>query len=562
MHGSVRHLNRLRVQGQLHRPKGRPRHSGLSRPVCAGRALVQVTPHLSCVGVHLLARWLDQQGHCPPVVAGLQPAITRSQQHRADDDFALFHHRDQTLRGRLQALCFAPLLGIEPVAGVDTHEHPLETLLGRGSHRSPLQQVLGQRERGGAAGALRPALLPETAGQIPYVDGVMIASWSRRSMHKGHITMLGRLMAGSQALIAHNAKGQALFVTSQPPDVQGSRVLGDSGHKGARATGVALCVIDRAVHAGAIACAFDEHGFGWLCRRDEHESDGRQSFAATGVDRLADGPTLARGQWNVPRPDDPRPCVMVEPVAGKPLGSWGTPTLQAAVEPIAWPRVYRERHAMPAHRVKGMMDHGALKTTYGRKTRVGPDRHQQRARDELEQSLAAAHKRVDPKAPAVNAHQDKVAASASKGPGKRLAQRRHALARGDKALQEAQNNPTKLREHAAALGPPRQRAERDVRTQTMMTFRTLVLANALMAFMSVLVGPLDLQGRLDCLLTILCERSGARMETDCHVVYWVNTVGLSASSQRLLTAMVDGLCAMDLREQGKPMHVRLKGLPP
>jgi hypothetical protein len=68
--------------------------------------------------------------------------------------------------------------------------------------------------------------------------------------------------------------------------------------------------------------------------------------------------------------------------------------------------------------------------------------------------------------------------------------------------------------------------------------------------------------RLDCLLTILCERSGARMETDCHVVYWVNTVGLSASSQRLLTAMVDGLCAMDLREQGKPMHVRLKGLPP
>ena len=67
---------------------------------------------------------------------------------------------------------------------------------------------------------------------------------------------------------------------------------------------------------------------------------------------------------------------------------------------------------------------------------------------------------------------------------------------------------------------------------------------------------------LACLLKILFERSGARMETDCHVVYWVNTAGLSASYQRLLTAVVDGLSAMDLREQGKPIQVRLKGLSP
>ena len=155
-----------------------------------------------------------------------------------------------------------------------------------------------------------------------------------------------------------------------------------------------------------------------------------------------------------------------------------------------------------------------------------------------------------------------MAESASKGQGKRLDQRRHALARGEKALQEAQNTHTKLREHAAALGPPRQRADRDFRKQTIMTFRTLLLENALRAFMSVLLGHLDLQVSLDCLLKLLFERSGARMETDCHVVYWVNTVGLSASYQRLLTAVVDGLCAMDLREQGKPIHVRLKGLPP
>jgi hypothetical protein len=37
---------------------------------------------------------------------------------------------------------------------------------------------------------------------------------------------------------------------------------------------------------------------------------------------------------------------------------------------------------------------------------------------------------------------------------------------------------------------------------------------------------------------------------------------LSTSYQRLLTAVVDGLSAMDLREQGKPIHIRLKGLSP
>jgi hypothetical protein len=65
---------------------------------------------------------------------------------------------------------------------------------------------------------------------------------------------------------------------------------------------------------------------------------------------------------------------------------------------------------------------------------------------------------------------------------------------------------------------------------------------------------------LDCLLHILFVRSGARMETDSQMIYWMNTAGLSATSQRLLTAVVDGLGAMDLRDQGKPIRVRLKGM--
>src|SRR5262249_20623855 len=80
------------------------------------------------------------------------------------------------------------------------------------------------------------------------------------------------------------------------------------------------------------------------------------------------------------------------------------------------------------HSFKRMIDHGALNTNYGRKKIVTADRHQQRAREKLEQSLATAQKRVDKKAEAIKAKQNQVAVSASKGHGKRLAQRQAALA--------------------------------------------------------------------------------------------------------------------------------------
>jgi hypothetical protein len=46
------------------------------------------------------------------------------------------------------------------------------------------------------------------------------------------------------------------------------------------------------------------------------------------------------------------------------------------------------------------------------------------------------------------------------------------------------------------------------------------------------------------------------------VVYWVNTAGLSVPYRHLLTKVVEGLCAMDLKDQGKPIYVRLKDMSP
>ena len=38
--------------------------------------------------------------------------------------------------------------------------------------------------------------------------------------------------------------------------------------------------------------------------------------------------------------------------------------------------------------------------------------------------------------------------------------------------------------------------------------------------------------------------------------------GLSLPYRRLLTEVVEGLCAMELRDQGKPIRVGLKDMPP
>ena len=100
---------------------------------------------------------------------------------------------------------------MDRLSGFDTQEHPLETLLGTSYQATTLSQFLGQLERIEAAAAwLLPILLPAQGDKLVYVDGHMIAYWSRKAMHKGQITMRGRLMAGSQAVISHEETGQAV----------------------------------------------------------------------------------------------------------------------------------------------------------------------------------------------------------------------------------------------------------------------------------------------------------------------------------------------------------------
>lgn len=559
---SVRHLNRLRAKWKRSRPKGRPR-SVVTSPVGRESAtLAHLTPHLSCVGVHLFARWLDQQARLTPLLDGLQQAIEVYQRRHRGEDFALLHHRESTLRRRLLALVLAPLLGIKHISAFDTHEHPLETVIGRGYQSSTLAQFLGQLERIDAAEALMPLLMPPEAAEITYVDGHMIPYWSRLSMHKGKITMLGRIMAGSQALIAHSETGQALFVAYYPPDWHLSQIIVAYCQQVVMVTGCDLFVIDRAVNSVAMAHAFDQQGWGLLCMLDDNEHQGLSSFAATPVGQLEDGSRLYAGPWRVERPGDPRFFVIVEPPLGKVLVYWGTPRLRDTVAPSEWPHLYRQRNEIQENSFKRMLDHGALNTNYGRKTIVAPDRHQQRARDKVAQACEAAQQRLEHKREALRVQQEKVAESQQRGHGKRLEQRQRTLTACQDEVQAAQAHHARLGEQMAALGSPQERRDRDFRKQTLMTFRTLWLENALMAFLAVLVGHLSRTMSPACLLTLLFERSGARLETASQVIYWVNGAGLSVSYQRLMLEVIDGLNAIDLTEQGKPVRIRLKERPP
>lgn len=254
--------------------------------------------------------------------------------------------------------------------------------------------------------------------------------------------------------------------------------------------------------------------------------------------------------------------MIVDPPEDKLLVYWGTPQLQDALEAREWPRVYRERNAIQELSFKGMIDHGGLDINYGRKTILGPDRHHQRKQAQLAQSLETAHERVDKKAEAVTAQQAKVAESEAKGHGRRLEQRQGTLVTLEHELKDAQDKQAKLSEHAATLGPAGQRADRDFRKQTIMTIRTLLLENMLRAFRAALLATLSIRVSLEQVLSLLFERHGAYMETPSQVVYWVNTAGLSQSNRRLLGKIVEGLGTMDLQDQGKPIHVRHKDMPP
>jgi hypothetical protein len=557
---SVRHVNRLRMQWSLSRGKGRPRKTETDNSSGSPGALMHLRAHVSFIGVHLFAAWMEEQDGFGEVVQLLQQRIQCYIFDHPEADFALLHHKEDTLLRRFQALFYAPLFGLGKLTGYDVIEHPLETLIGRGYHSSTLNQFLGQLERLDTGEALLAALVPADAGDICYVDGHMIAFWSKASMHKGKITMLGRIMSGSQAVITHNKAGQAVFLEYYPPDIRMPRMIAGYCQQVVTATGIEVFVIDREVNSVELAGCFEKSGLGLLSMLDKNEYDGLDSWNVKRIGKLADGSLVHEGSWKEPRDDDPRHFVLVESTE-RVLVYWGTSKVKERLEPLQWPQVYRQRSEIQENSFKRMNAHGALKVNYGIKKIVGPDRHQQRAREKVEEVLEHTRDKLSKKEQLLTSQHAKVAESQTKGHGTRLKQRERRLGEIKQELQKVTQKKQQCEKQLKALGVPRKRADRDFRKQTIMTVRTLLLENALLSFLAVLCTKLKESITLECLLKLVFERSGACLETQTEFIYWINSTGLSVAYRELLKDVVKGMCALNLRHKGKPIQVRLRESP-
>jgi len=107
----IRHLNRLRVAWGLNRGKGRPRRPAKpARRVGSREALVELAPHVSFAGVHLFAAWMESGDKFGMVVALLMERIEEYRHIHPEAEFALLHHKPETLERRFHALFYAPLL--------------------------------------------------------------------------------------------------------------------------------------------------------------------------------------------------------------------------------------------------------------------------------------------------------------------------------------------------------------------------------------------------------------------------------------------------------------------
>ncbi|MCP4152103.1 MAG: hypothetical protein GY757_30460, partial [bacterium] len=340
---TIRHLNRLRASWGLNRDKGRPRHSDSSEDSCFQKNLVQVKPNLPFIGISIFDDRMEQNDGFSGVMMLLKQAIEQHCLSNPGDSFPLLKHREETVLLRFKALFYAPLFGIGKLTEFDVTEHSLENIIGRNYQSSTLNQYLGQLERIDASESLMPALVPSPEGEIAYIDGHMIPFWSKAApMHKGKITMPGRIMAGSDAVVTHNENGNAIYFDYYPPDIRLPREIISYCENLISVTGIMVFIIDREINSVEIAREFEGRGWGLLSMSDSNQYKDLSDWDARLEGWLEDGSKVYSGKWKKTRKDDPRTFVIVEK-DDKLLPFQGTSEVCKKCPYIKWPDLYTQR---------------------------------------------------------------------------------------------------------------------------------------------------------------------------------------------------------------------------
>jgi hypothetical protein len=552
------YFNRLRRGWGLSRKKGRP--PGQRSLEAPGGELVKLTPSLSFVGVHILDAFLDQDGIFEEIVSLILRTIEDYRALNPDESFPLLCHKEQTLIMRFKALFYAPFFDIKKLTEYDTKEHNLEGVIGRGFQNNTLRQFLGELERIDVADTLISYLTSANKGQLGYIDGHMIPFWTRVSMHKGKITMLGRIMAGSNAIVTHNEMGQAIFMDYYPPDIRMPSMILEYCEKIVSATGIHSFVIDREINSVRMASEFDDRGWGLLSMLDSNEYKKLSDWDTECICKYESGDRLYTGTWAIPREDDPRIFVILESDE-RLLVYWGTPKLQESLPQVEWPEVYSRRTEIQENSFKRMIKNGALNVNFGIKKIEGPDRHQERKLTKLEDRATKVDQKVKKKKKELTEQEKKVSESKQKKHKKRLQQRKNKLRDIKKDLKDIDEKESKIKEEIQSLGPVGKRADRDFRKQKIMTFRTLMIENLLMVFMTLFMGKLDQKISTDTLMSIFFRRSGVCVETSSEITYELNTKGLSSHYRKVLGDIASELTALGIQRHGKLIRVTLREAP-
>lgn len=549
---SVRHINRLRVAWGLSRSKGRP--SKESRIV----NLVELKSNISDIGVHIFDSWLLEREEFSEVITNLENCIKEYTEGDSEDNFRLLHYKKDTLKLQFKALLYAPLFDIGKLSEYDHKENPLKSLIGKSYQGSTLNQFLGQLERLDAGKAIKEVLIPKDAGKIGYVDGVMSAYWTKLSFHKGLITMLGRIMAGTQMVITHNENGHAVYFRHYPPDINLSPIILEYCFEVSLQTGIKLFVIDRGVNSEENARKFQEKGLGLLCMLDSNEYNGLSDFKTKKLGKMDDF-MVYEGTWRneKKKEKDSRIFVLVE---GKEqiLVYWGNKTFKESLPPLKWPEAYCARTEIQENSFKRMTAHGKLKVNFGTKRIMVSDRHQERKKGEIEKKLESFEKKLIRKSELIEKQTQKIQESEEKGHDKLLLKRKNALNKFENEQKNVAKGKEEIQTKLDALEPDKKRADRDLRKQDIMTFRTLLLENLLIAFFSILLPSLSQKISLDLFIKIFLKRSGSFAETPSAIIYWINTQGLSATYKKTLSEISEKITKMNIKCRGKPIQLRFK----
>ncbi|MBF0235994.1 MAG: hypothetical protein HQK65_23615 [Desulfamplus sp.] len=311
-----------------------------------------------------------------------------------------------------------------------------------------------------------------------------------------------------------------------------------------------------------VALDFERNELGLLSmlNNNQYKELSDWDFKETGT--LKDGSKVYTGQWmdEKKRREDPRHFVIVDN-GERLLPYWGTSKMKESVEPVMWPEIYAERTEIQENSFKRMKNHGALETNYGTKKIWGPDRHQERANEELTSKLEIIQEKKKKNEERIEEQKSKIKESELKNHPKLLPARQKKL---EELAGQAENIVLKEQEIQGQIeknGPLQQRADRDFRKQLIMTIRTLCLENKLMLFFSMLLKNTNLEIGLDSFIDVFFNRSGSYYETHSKVMYTFNCDGLSKSYVAKIQGILNGFNDLNLMRNGKLIQAKMRAAP-